>query len=262
MSRLTKVLGGGFAVLAVAGAATAAAVAGTRRAEDTIVVAAAPTTSWQPVSVPPPPTTNTFPPPPPYTVPKASVRTGPYSASFDGVVRLRTHQSRGISVGTGFGVGDGTWLLTNAHVIDGGSSIDVEGWDGEILGTARLIGLAPGGDDLALLKLDGLAVKPLTIRAKRATPREELTTAGFPNATRLSRESAVSRFIVPSNGRPVLFLEMQAEHGQSGSPIVDNSDHVVGVLFGGTETGYSLAVPNDVASALLAAHGVPVAPSK
>ena len=188
MNRFARVLTGGLAVVAVVGASTAAAVAGNHRAEDTIVVAAAPATSWQPLEIPPTPTTTALAPAPTPTVPAGSVRSGPYSASFDGVVRLRTRHSWGITIGTGFGVGDGTWLLTNVHVIDGASSIEVERWDGESIGTAQLVAVAAQGDDLALLKLTGAAVKPLGIRTKRASAREPLTTAGFPSARRLERE--------------------------------------------------------------------------
>ena len=168
--------------------------------------------------------------------------------------------------GTGFAVGDGTLAVTNAHVIpaalDGGADPEL------------LVAVLPGGDpsgqavrrlsrvlvdaehDLALLRMDGAALRPMTVRDSSSIAEgDELLFTGFPigsviglfPATHRALVAAIAPVALPSaSGRqldpkvvrrlresvfPIFQLDATAFPGNSGSPLYDPANgEVVGVV--------------------------------
>ena len=168
--------------------------------------------------------------------------------------------------GTGFAVGDGTLAATNAHVIptalDGGA-------DPELLVAVLPAGEASGlamrrlsrvlvdaEHDLALLRMDGAALRPMKVRDSSSIAEgDELLFTGFPigsviglfPATHRALVAAIAPVALPSaSGRqldpkvvrrlrdsafPIFQLDATAFPGNSGSPLYDPANgEVVGVV--------------------------------
>jgi S1-C subfamily serine protease len=169
-------------------------------------------------------------------------------------------------LGTGFVVGDGTLVATNAHVLP--AALDAGG-DPEVLvamqqsaepsraAARRLVRVAiDDGHDIALLKLDGPALRPVKLRDSAAVAEGDiLLFTGFPignalglfPATHRAMVAAIAPVAMPSaSGQqldarvvrrlrdaafPVFQLDATAYPGNSGSPLYDPATgEVVGVV--------------------------------
>lgn len=192
---------------------------------------------------------------------------------------------------TGFAVGDGLHVLTNAHVIppeEAGRidrSIAVQVWQGDDqwqLRSARLLG-RDLRNDLALLAIDGPALAPLTLADKDAAEGTAIALMGFPIGNALGYVHVTHRGIVsawtsiatpasdPAGLNPravrqlrdgafrVMQLDAIAYPGNSGGPVLDiDTGEVVGVLQGGTVKGTkeaALAAPTGITYAVPASAG-------
>lgn len=181
---------------------------------------------------------------------------GSLGVLFGGVLRIRALDAGGLSIGTGFAVGDGTWVLTNHHVVEGSTRLELETWDGRDAGPAQLVAVAPEGIDLALIHLDTAAAPAFHVRTHDPALGEELVTAGYPEGRRLIRTEGRSLGMARSGGSKVLVTDLTCEPGCSGSPVLDPLGRVVGVIVGGTSAGQTLAIPMTYASDLLRTQGV------
>jgi len=180
------------------------------------------------------------------------------------VQRLRSPQF--VFLGTGFAVGDGSLVATNAHVI---ARPLATGADPEQLAIAiptdnpqqaqvRSVRLAASDPerDLALLRLPGAPLPPLALRDSAAVREgEQYLLTGFPigsvlglfAATHRAMIAAVTPIAIPvgdtrkldvqmlrrlqAGAFPVFQLDATAYPGNSGSPLYDpDSGEVVGVL--------------------------------
>jgi S1-C subfamily serine protease len=180
------------------------------------------------------------------------------------VQRLRSPQFQ--FLGTGFAVGDGTLVATNAHVI---AKPLAAGGDPELLAIAipsdnpqkaqvRVVQRAgtDAGRDLALLRMTGPPLQALTLRdSDTVREGEQYLLTGFPigsvlglfAATHRAMIAAVTPIAIPvSDARkldnemvrrlqagafPVFQLDATSYPGNSGSPLYDPATgEVVGVL--------------------------------
>ncbi len=167
--------------------------------------------------------------------------------------------------GTGFAVGDGTLIVTNAHVLP--ATLDSTRLEvisillpapgkGQVqLRDAKRFSVDPGSD-LALLKIDGPALSALKLRDSN-TVREgqSVLFTGFPigpvlgphPATHRGMVAAISPIAIPqrrsseldgqvirrltSGAFPVFQLDATAYPGNSGSPVYDpESGEVLGIV--------------------------------
>lgn len=177
---------------------------------------------------------------------------------------LKTRQPAVVFVGTGFAVGDGLSIITNAHVIpkqlDGARNEElgiVIGGEGEAVGfrPARLVGL-DAEHDLAHLRLSGAPLAPLVLAGDGGVAEgQDLAFTGYPLGMRLGLHAATHRALLaaiapavrPSlNSRQldaraitllqrpafaVYQLDGTAYPGNSGSPLFRPEDgSVVGVI--------------------------------
>lgn len=167
--------------------------------------------------------------------------------------------------GTGFAVGDGTTVVTNAHVLpgvlDAGSEeviallLPGPGSNGARVVQAKRLAIDTGSD-LALLKIEGEKLPPLKLRDSAGVREGQLVLmTGFPigavlgpyPATHRGMISAITPIAIPqgnaselnaavvrrlsSGSFPVFQLDATAYPGNSGSPIYDpETGEVLGIV--------------------------------
>jgi S1-C subfamily serine protease len=175
---------------------------------------------------------------------------------------LRTRNPQFVFRGTGFAVGDGALVATNAHIlaapVDAAAGetfvIGIPGTQGRAeLREAKLLREDPPRD-LALLRFDGAPLPPLALAAREAREGETLLFTGFPIGGILGPIPSTHRAMVASlppialpnvraaqltgaqirrlaEGPFVVYqLDATAYPGNSGSPLYDQSGAVLGVI--------------------------------
>ena len=159
------------------------------------------------------------------------------------VVRVMAEVSTGASSGSGAVVAPGR-VLTNQHVIDGGSRI--------VVGNRHSGGLKPAeviwesaALDLALLKVDGLTLPVAELASGKPNKGDPVIAMGYPGAADygedLTFEATVNRGVLSNfhrepwsgrgNGRPLDIIQHDApiNAGNSGGPLFDDCGRVIGV---------------------------------
>lgn len=173
------------------------------------------------------------------------------------------------SSGTGFFVAEQGVLVTNQHVIDGCSAIDVVGY-----GPARVI-TSDKEVDLAVLQLRSTKPHPVAeIRAEPAQLGESVVALGFPLADILNSSLNMGTGIVSAEtgflGDQSRFTtNVGIQPGNSGGPILDESGRVLGVavskindeallaVLGTTAPNVGFAIKGDVVADYLSLFRLP-----
>jgi len=170
--------------------------------------------------------------------------------------------SGGTATGSGFLIDDAGHLLTNAHVVDGASTVSVTFGDGETL-DATVLG-ADDSTDIAVLEVDPSAVSatPLELGDSSAVEVGDPAVAignpyGLDRTVTSGIISALQRQISAPNGftiSNVLQTDAAINPGNSGGPLIDFQGRVIGVnsqiATGGSSTGsvgIGFAVPIETA---------------
>ena len=139
-------------------------------------------------------------------------------------------------VGSGLVVASDGLILTNSHVVNGASAIDVQMADGQ-KSAARVIGEDPHSD-IAVLRtdvhlkapalsfFDSKSIRPgqLAIAIGNPLGFEQTVTAGVVSATGRSMRSQTGRLI-----DDVIQTDAALNPGNSGGPLVDSKGRVVGI---------------------------------
>lgn len=176
----------------------------------------------------------------PYSNRKGSVRSAPKQAST--LEDRRPSQSQaepsqekeGPSSGTGFFVSDEGYIATNAHVVNGCSRLDVDGW-----GTPKVIEIDET-NDLAVLqvKKEKRQIHSLKLNISGAKLGEDILALGYPLRGLLSENSSdlsvttgvVSTLAGLQGDRRYLTISAPVQPGNSGGPLVNRSGEVVGIV--------------------------------
>ena len=195
---------------------------------------------------------------------------GPIQPQGQTTAALLSRQRGG---GSGLVVGADGYIVTNAHVVEGATRVQVvlpaprgepSGRSavplrGQTVG-ARIVGADPE-TDLALLKVDATGLPALVFAdSDDLKPGQVVFAFGSP----LGLEDTVTMGIVSATGRqrepddPMVFVQTDApiNPGSSGGPLVDATGRVVGVntfivsQSGGNE-GVGFAVPSNIVSAVV-----------
>jgi S1-C subfamily serine protease len=164
-------------------------------------------------------------------------------------------QQQSTATGSGFLVDNDGHILTNAHVVEGAKSVDVQLGDGDTQ-QAQIVGIDPSSD-IALLKVDNTeGVNPLPLGdSTNVQVGDPVVAIGNPFA--LDRTvttgivSALQRQIQAPNGfsiSNVIQTDAAINPGNSGGPLIDGAGQVIGInsqiesQSGGNE-GVGFAVP-------------------
>jgi len=176
-------------------------------------------------------------------------------------------EQEGQSTGSGFVIGKGGSIVTNAHVVEGASRVNVRFGD-KRTAVARVAG-RDLSTDLALLLVDpqGLDLKPLELGSSKGVQVGDPTfaignpfgldrtlTTGVVSALQRSIPSLQPGFTINN----VIQTDAAINPGNSGGPLIDARGKVIGVNSqietggsGGGNVGIGFAVPVDTAKEVI-----------
>jgi hypothetical protein len=157
-------------------------------------------------------------------------------------VRVVSYIEDGLGTGTGFVVSDDGHIITNNHVVEGASSLTVVLSNSAVEMPAVVVASSVG-QDLALLRVEGLPAPALTISTTLPRPGDDVWAIGFPAIA-----DRLGGFIAPTPTKGV-FAKVHAgmwdwtgseiiqiiQHsaainpGNSGGPLFDDCGRVIGV---------------------------------
>jgi S1-C subfamily serine protease len=175
------------------------------------------------------------------------------------VVRITAETCEGRDLGTGFVAGPGGMILTARHVIEGAASVRVE--IGGRSTTASVVAVDTRRD-VALLSAPRFADLAPVARGTVPAVGAVVRAFGYPGGGALVvGRGAVVGFVdhgvLALDGHRIMTVSAPVAPGESGGPVLDAADHVVGLAIGvetNTETG--LVVPIDELESLLAGGGM------
>jgi S1-C subfamily serine protease len=188
--------------------------------------------------------------PPPATTTPASTTTSSAAAPTDvsdiykkvspGVVYIASRTAQGQASGSGFVIsGDGS-IVTNDHVVENATQVDVRFTENGNPIPAKVVGTDPS-TDVALLKVDASKVegglKPLQLAdSKQLVPGEPAIAIGSPfglqGTVTSGIVSALGREIQAPNGftiSGVIQTDAAINPGNSGGPLLDDTGRVIGI---------------------------------
>ncbi|MBI2710237.1 MAG: trypsin-like peptidase domain-containing protein [Actinobacteria bacterium] len=160
------------------------------------------------------------------------------SAMQESVVSIETGESSGLygSAGSGFIFDNSGDILTNNHVIEGASRINVRFFDGTTA-PAELVGSFPS-NDLAMIRVTRTGLRPARLGSSTALNVGEPVVA-VGNALNLGGRPSVTTGIVSGKERSINVPGVQLDHliqtdaainpGNSGGPLVNARAEVVGI---------------------------------
>ena len=165
--------------------------------------------------------------------------------------------------GTGFVVDTNGDIVTNAHVVDGASSIKVRFQTGKTA-TATLVG-SDDSTDIAVIKVDvdSSALHPLSFGESNSVQVGQTVAAigspfGLPETMTSGIVSALNRTITAPNNYSIsgaIQTDAAINHGNSGGPLLDMSGQVIGVNAqiesdSGGNDGVGFSIPSDAAKSV------------
>jgi S1-C subfamily serine protease len=178
-----------------------------------------------------------------------------------GTARLQSHACDLVQSGSGFSVGEGLWA-TNAHVVAGAESVELETPDGE-RGRGRVVAFDPELD-LAIVRSD-LSRTPFEL----ATPGKDVggLVLGFPGGGPFEPSPFLVGDELSATGydiydealvsRDLLVMASQLEPGDSGSALLDANGRVLGaaVAIAPDRPGVAYALRSETVGEVLARAG-------
>ncbi|MDO5509319.1 MAG: Do family serine endopeptidase [Weeksellaceae bacterium] len=175
--------------------------------------------------------------------------------------RQQRNENRPSGAGSGVIISEDGYIVTNNHVIDGASRLEVT-LNNQQSYTARVVGTDPN-TDIALIKIDESNLPFLTFfNSDNLRVGEWVLAVGNP----FSLNSTVTAGIVSATGRRIGILNQSGQHpiesfiqtdaainpGNSGGALVNTNGHLVGINTAiysqtGSYAGYGFAIPANMA---------------
>ena len=166
------------------------------------------------------------------------------------------------ALGSGFLVDNQGDILTNNHVVDGATTVQVTLTNGNTV-NGKVLGTDPV-DDLAIVSVDPSAVAgitPLKFGDSSLVVPGQMAIAignplGFTNSITVGVISGLNRSIPDSNMRGMLQTDAAINPGNSGGPLLDENGNVIGINtaaeIGVTGAdGMGFAIPSNLAAKIL-----------
>ena len=181
------------------------------------------------------------------------------------VVSIRVYDATGRSLafGSGFLV-EGGRVVTNTHVVEGASRVEVFDSDGQLLGTTQYAESLSTTVDLAILPRMGAVPGSIALSASLPSVGERIIVIGAPEGlTNTVSDGIVSAFR-NSEGRRWMQITAPISSGSSGGPVLNSQGEVVGVSVAMLRQGQNLnfAIPvSDVRAMLTSPAGRVAFPS-
>ena len=172
------------------------------------------------------------------------------------VVSIHTGTRQGDAAGSGVVLTEDGIVLTNAHVIEGADTIEVDFADGRTA-EARVLGAVPE-NDVAVVKVEGLTA-PVTPAELGSSEELQVgdSVVAIGNALNLGDEPSVTTGIVSATGRSIqapsgssldnlIQTDAAINPGNSGGPLINASGQVVGIntaiLADAQNIGFALSI--------------------
>ena len=171
----------------------------------------------------------------------ASAADAPADRMEASTVRVLAKLSQGVGTGSGFVVGDGSFVVTNHHVIDGAQKIVVAAKDLDVEAT---VVVDDAERDLAVLKIGPQSTHPAVQFSLRANVHklQSILVAGFPAAADDDfdgnkdeflevkfTQGIISAFVRANSGTNLYQISAPLNPGNSGGPLFDECGRVVGI---------------------------------
>ena len=171
------------------------------------------------------------------------------------------------ALGSGFVWSADGYIVTNNHVIDGATQIEVKFVDGTTV-AAKLVGADPDSD-LAVVKVEnpGFALTPITLSAPGSVKVGQIAVAignpfGLENTMTVGIVSALGRSLPAGEGTSttsgysipdIIQTDASINPGNSGGPLVDDMGALIGVnsaieTNSGSNSGVGFAIPATIVS--------------
>ena len=167
-------------------------------------------------------------------------------------VRLLSIRCGELATGSGFAI-DAHTLVTARHVVGDAREVRVSTYDGHDL-TSSGSATAPDAD-LAIVRTD--APLPASLPLADADPQvgDAVHVVGYPKGDALTVTSGhvtgERKDPLDVNAEPVLVADATVEPGSSGSPVLDDDDAVVGVVYAKGTNDTTFFVPVSTLRAML-----------
>ena len=144
--------------------------------------------------------------------------------------------------GTGFALKNG-YIVTNNHVVEGASSILVQGISGSSIEYKAEVVAVDKNNDLALIKIndcrfEGFGAIPYSIKETLCDVGSDVFVLGYPLTTYMGEEIKLTNGIISSRSGyqgdvSTYQISAPVQPGNSGGPMFDKNGNVVGVVNAG-----------------------------
>ncbi len=180
-----------------------------------------------------------------------------YQKLSPSVVMILASDRSAMALGTGIIMSQDGFIITNAHIIDGASEIQIVLNDNTTSYTAQVMGSDPASD-IAVLKIEATGLTPAIFGdSDQAVVGEGVVTIGNPYSTEYAQTvtdgiiSGIRRNLYSSNvSTDLLQTNAQLNPGNSGGPLINMYGQVIGInsskiMSSGTATyeGLGFAIP-------------------
>ena len=164
-----------------------------------------------------------------------------YPTSSSNVGGSKTNQGSSWT-GTGFALKNG-YIVTNNHVVDGASSILVQGINGTTIEYKAEVVAVDKNNDLALIRIndyrfDGFGSIPYSIKEMLCDVGSDVFVLGYPLTSYMGEEIKLTNGIISSRSGyqgdiTTYQISAPVQPGNSGGPMFDKNGNVVGVVNAG-----------------------------
>lgn len=159
-------------------------------------------------------------------------------------IRVFDETDSAVALGSGFIMTDGR-VVTNAHVVEGASRVEVFSGSGDLLLTARYAEAIHTGIDIAILAR--IAFPPGVLALAQTVPEigEQIVVVGSPEGLSNTASDGIISGLRKIGGHRLLQITAPISHGSSGGPVLNRRGEVVGVSVASLTEGQNLnfAVP-------------------